>query len=172
LSLPPPRVLAPVDLSRTSGLAVETGTRFLKQMGADESTAIEALFVLSPIQRQMASQFSPEQIDRMAKEELLRFTFEHTESWDGTIETKVRVGEARHQLLKNLEEDPVDLIVVGSHGHGTLRRALIGSVAGRLAHRASCSVLFVPHEEEASMVEESGVEFGRDASSVSRARPS
>lgn len=158
LRLPPLRVLAPVDFSTTSGQALEAGALLLEQLGADESSAIQTLFVLSPIQRQLASQFSPEQIDRLAKEELVRFTFEHTEVWKGTIETKVRIGEARHQVLQELGESPVDLIVVGSQGHGFLHRALIGSVAGRLARRASCSVLVVPGCREESMLEQQGVE--------------
>lgn len=158
MRLPPLRVLAPVDFSATSGLALEAGAFFLDQLGADESSAIQTLFVLSPIQRQLASQFSPEQIDRLAKDELVRFSFEHTEGWEGTIETKVRIGEARHQLLQELEDSAVDLVVVGAHGHGFLHRALIGSVAGRLARRASCSVLVVPGRRQESMLEQEGVE--------------
>jgi len=162
MPLPPPRVLAPVDLSPSSALAVETGIRFLSQISADNGTAIETLFVLSPLNRQLPSQFSPQQIDRMAKEELLRFTFEHAESWKGTIETKFRIGDARHQLFKELEDQPVDLIVVGSHGHGKVHRALIGSVAGQIARRATCSVLFVPQRVNRLAPEESEVEIDRE----------
>jgi len=159
MTLPPLRALAPVDFSSTSARAVDAGVELLRQMNADSVTTIQSLFVLSELTRQLASQFSPQQVDRMAKEELLRFTFEHTEGWEGTIETKVRIGDARHQLLKELEDWPVDLIVMGSHGHGKLHRALIGSVAGRIARQASCSVLFVPHEEAQAAIEESAVEL-------------
>jgi nucleotide-binding universal stress UspA family protein len=158
--LPPLRVLAPVDFSSTSARAVDAGVDLLRQMNADGVTTIQSLFVLSELTRQLASQFSPQQVDRMAKEELLRFTFEHTEGWEGTIETKVRIGDARHQLLKELDDCPVDLVVMGSHGHGRLHRALIGSVAGRIARRASCSVLFVPKDEVEVADKESTVTLG------------
>jgi len=161
MPLPPPRVLAPVDLSRNSALAVETGVDFLMQMNADSCSAVETLFVLSPLNRGLPSQFSPQQIHRMAKEELLRFTFEHTEGWRGKIETKLRIGEARQQLLKELEDQPVDLIVLGSQGHGRVHRALIGSVAGQIACRATCSVLFVPRQDDQQVIEESKVQTDR-----------
>jgi nucleotide-binding universal stress UspA family protein len=158
MPIPPRRVLAPIDFSSTSALAIEAGVCFLKQMNADSVTAIRALFVVSDLGRQLVSQSSPQQVDRMAKEELLSFTFEHTAGWDGGIESTVRLGDARHQLLKELDDRPADLVVVGSHGHGALHRALIGSVAGRIVRRASCSVLFVPFEEEKAAVMESRVE--------------
>lgn len=152
LPLPPSRVLAPTDFSSTSALAMETAVHLLTQMSSTRGSTIETLFVLSPLSRELPAQFSPQQIDRMAKEELLQFTFAHTVGWGGSIETKVRIGDARDQLLHESQNQTVDLIVVGSHGHGRLHRALIGSVAGQLAQRASCSVLFVPFatEEEAS----------------------
>lgn len=38
----------------------------------------------------------------------------------------------------------VEFLVVATHGHGAVRRALIGSVASSLARQAPCSVLCVP----------------------------
>ncbi|MDG6105880.1 universal stress protein [Dactylosporangium aurantiacum] len=36
------------------------------------------------------------------------------------------------------------LLVLGSHGHGRLRRALLGSTSGRCVRRAGCPVVVVP----------------------------
>ncbi|MGH2881901.1 MAG: universal stress protein [Solirubrobacteraceae bacterium] len=41
--------------------------------------------------------------------------------------------------------DQVDLLVVGSRGHGTLRRLLLGSKSAHLARNARCPLLVLPH---------------------------
>jgi nucleotide-binding universal stress UspA family protein len=46
-------------------------------------------------------------------------------------------------LMDHAEEVKADLIVVGDHGHGALMRALLGSVASALVHKAPCPVLVV-----------------------------
>jgi nucleotide-binding universal stress UspA family protein len=38
-------------------------------------------------------------------------------------------------------EDAVDLIVLGTHGHGVLNRALFGSTTDRITRKACCPVL-------------------------------
>ena len=47
-------------------------------------------------------------------------------------------------LVAVAEEEGVQLLVAGTHGHGRFRRALIGSVAMGLAQSAPCPVLIVP----------------------------
>ncbi len=36
-----------------------------------------------------------------------------------------------------------DVLVVGSRGHGRLRRALLGSISSHVAHNAPCPVMIV-----------------------------
>jgi nucleotide-binding universal stress UspA family protein len=57
------------------------------------------------------------------------------------VETQVRVGVATDLLLA--ESADADLVVLGSHGLGGLRGALIGSVALRVAAGAACPVVVV-----------------------------
>ncbi len=52
-------------------------------------------------------------------------------------------GEPAEVLLEQLELG-VDLLVMGSQGRGSLRRAVLGSVASRVLSRASCPVIVVP----------------------------
>ncbi|WIV53897.1 universal stress protein [Amycolatopsis nalaikhensis] len=58
------------------------------------------------------------------------------------VETQVRLGLAVDLLLA--ESADAALVVLGSHGLGGLRGALIGSVALRVAAGASCPVVVVP----------------------------
>lgn len=54
----------------------------------------------------------------------------------------VRDGGAADELVTASAD--LDLLVVGSRNYGPLRRALLGSVSGRVAEHAHCPVLVVP----------------------------
>jgi nucleotide-binding universal stress UspA family protein len=47
-------------------------------------------------------------------------------------------------ILRSAREKAVDLLVMGTHGHGALARALIGSVSSSVSRRAECPLLLVP----------------------------
>ncbi len=47
-------------------------------------------------------------------------------------------------LLPAISSNSYDVLVLGTHGHGPIRRALIGSVAMGLTQSAPCSVMVVP----------------------------
>jgi nucleotide-binding universal stress UspA family protein len=52
-------------------------------------------------------------------------------------------GDPHHALAALSEE--VDLLVIGSHHHGSVRRLLVGDVTKDLAHSSRCPLLVVPH---------------------------
>jgi nucleotide-binding universal stress UspA family protein len=47
-------------------------------------------------------------------------------------------------ILKTIEEERPDLLVMNIHGKGMLDRALLGSTAERVVRAASCPVMMVP----------------------------
>mmetsp|Transcript_30702 Transcript_30702/g.70775 ORF Transcript_30702/g.70775 Transcript_30702/m.70775 type:complete len:99 (+) Transcript_30702:229-525(+) len=53
-------------------------------------------------------------------------------------------GDPREALLEACLHHNVNLLVVGSRGLGTVRRALLGSVSTHMVHHAHCPVLVVP----------------------------
>ena len=46
--------------------------------------------------------------------------------------------------MRHAAERGADLLVLGSHGHGVIRRFLLGSVAERVLREAGCPVMIVP----------------------------
>ncbi|XP_011082474.1 universal stress protein PHOS34 [Sesamum indicum] len=52
-------------------------------------------------------------------------------------------GDARNVLCEAVEKHPATVLVVGSHGYGALKRAVLGSVSDYCAHHAHCSVMIV-----------------------------
>jgi nucleotide-binding universal stress UspA family protein len=63
-----------------------------------------------------------------------------------TVQKHVREGDPAHVIIDVAEEQRVDLIVVGARGHSGLRRVMLGSVTGKLAHHAPKSLLIVQED--------------------------
>lgn len=53
-------------------------------------------------------------------------------------------GPTIETILQEAERLHADVIVLGSHGHGALHRALLGSVSEGVLHGATCPVLILP----------------------------
>ncbi|MGE3467235.1 MAG: universal stress protein [Pyrinomonadaceae bacterium] len=63
------------------------------------------------------------------------------------IETEVLEGEPKDVILDEAERWDADLIVLGSHGYGDVKRFLLGSVAQAVTAHAPCSVLVVRRKD-------------------------
>lgn len=61
-----------------------------------------------------------------------------------TMETRiVEEATAAHGIAQTARDENADLIVVGSHGHGALRKIILGSVTTRVLAEATVPVLVV-----------------------------
>ncbi|XP_039127681.1 universal stress protein PHOS34 [Dioscorea cayenensis subsp. rotundata] len=52
-------------------------------------------------------------------------------------------GDPRNILPEAVEKYHADVLVVGSHGYGAIKRAVLGSVSDHCAHHAHCTVMIV-----------------------------
>lgn len=57
-------------------------------------------------------------------------------------ETIIETGRPKQEILRVVEREQPDLIVVGAHGHHGIA-GLLGSTSDRVSHRAACDVLIV-----------------------------
>jgi nucleotide-binding universal stress UspA family protein len=57
-------------------------------------------------------------------------------------------GDAAKLILEKAESLPAETIVLGSHGHGLLHKALLGSVSEAVIRHAGCNVMIVPTQME------------------------
>lgn len=76
------------------------------------------------------------------------------------VEAVAEAGAAVPLILDRAVSWPADLVVIGTHGRGGFDRALLGSVAERVMHKAPCPVLTVPpaaHAASASPVAIRGI---------------
>ena len=86
-----------------------------------------------------------------AEEQEARFDVDAMEAGLGHAEVRIERGDPGVVICEVAEEGGFDLIVVGSHGHGLLKRMLIGSVSTHVLHRAPCPVLVVREQDSAEL---------------------
>ena len=79
-----------------------------------------------------------------AKAQFQALTRRHRlDEWGGT--RTVVVGRPAAEIVRFAREHEADLIVMGTHGYGSVKRLLLGSVADQVIRQAACPVLVVPH---------------------------
>jgi nucleotide-binding universal stress UspA family protein len=59
----------------------------------------------------------------------------------GDFQRRVEYGDAAAEITRVAKDEGFDVIVVGSHGSGFVKRVLLGSVSQYLLHHAPCPVL-------------------------------
>jgi nucleotide-binding universal stress UspA family protein len=72
---------------------------------------------------------------------------EHLRAKDIDTTALLVEGSTVKMILGEAQRLDVELIVVGSHGHNRLYRALLGDTGERLLNESSRPILFVPEKE-------------------------
>lgn len=148
------KILIPTDGSETAEVAVEHAVEMAKRYDAE----LHALYVVDID----AINFSlgTEQVDRLkagrydemeeVKEKAEGATGRVAERADeGGVEVveEVRPGTPHDAIVKYADNNGIDVIVMGSHGRGGVRRALLGSVAERVLRTTHLPVFVVDVEK-------------------------
>jgi nucleotide-binding universal stress UspA family protein len=66
---------------------------------------------------------------------------------DVSVTTRIERGDIGGAILRVAAEADQDLVVMGSHGHSRVRRALLGSVSERVLREATVPVLLMRSEQ-------------------------
>lgn len=89
-----------------------------------------------------------ETVIEQIREKLLEFArtelIDHPEDFDRVVDIEIHHGSPVGQILEHSDNLEADLIVVGSHGQGRLKYALLGSVAEKLLRKSHRPVMVVP----------------------------
>ncbi|XVF31455.1 hypothetical protein REPUB_Repub16aG0147500 [Reevesia pubescens] len=62
---------------------------------------------------------------------------------DVKVEVRIEGGDPRDVICEVAEKINADVLVMGSHGYGLLKRAFLGSVSNHCAQNVKCPVLIV-----------------------------
>ena len=133
------RVLVAVDQSGAARPTLAAAERYATLFGAE----LHALSVIEPLPV-LPEVPQPEATDY---DKLLEQTVTH-DIWSlirtPGVDTLVRYGAALETILREAAQWRADLLVVGSHGKGWVKRMLVGSVTERLINNLPTSLLVVP----------------------------
>jgi len=143
------RILVPVDYSVNSRSSLEYAARLALESGAKitlvhvwdrPSYVTDALLVGHGTEQRPLGDLIRENAEHDMKE----FIASATLPAEVAREERLLAGEPASALLKHLENEPYDLVVVGTHGRSGFSHLLLGSVAERLVRHSPIPVLTVP----------------------------
>jgi nucleotide-binding universal stress UspA family protein len=144
MSIFPTRILLATDGSREAQLAARTAADLAQR--TDSELHVATVGAGLPI----SATTSPARLEdvlreqRHQAEEVLEQQVKSIEGSGGAVkETHLREGRAEEEIVELAEELGAGLIVMGSRGHGRLRRALLGSVSDAVVRHAHCPVTIV-----------------------------
>lgn len=151
LTLPPRQVGVPVDFSEPGRSALDVALRWVPRL----ANAPDPDLARRPELRVFHVGWTVARIDSPAlpKEEVLpRLQQEVKEALHRTgvsVEPRIRTEvvwdvNPAAAITRFAREEGFDLLILGTHGYGGLKRFLIGSVASGVAREAPCPVLLVP----------------------------
>jgi nucleotide-binding universal stress UspA family protein len=142
---PPEDILLPLDLSEHSRTALPAARALASTYGARlhliyvvEDVPLPPAYGVPPT----ASPSPPTNVEAHAEQALEQIS-PQMEDLDVETETHLGAGLVVPELLRVVEEEGIDLIVMASHGRSGLARVLMGSVTEEVLRKASCPVFVV-----------------------------
>ena len=141
------KILLAIDQSKYSTSAVSE----VAKRPWPKGTTVRVLTVAEPfppiaIEPWYGGRESLERIDREVQKrarDLTKKTSETLRKKGFKIESALRKGDARSEIIDEAEKWAADLIVMGSHGYTGIKRLFLGSVASSVVSHAPCSVEIV-----------------------------
>ncbi len=137
------KILIPTDASKYSRHALETGLNIARESGA-EIILLHVTYTPSAYLGYNVSYgvgVSQGDLNNMGKL-ALETTLSGLDTGDVPIHTHLESGYPASVILAVIKNYGVDLVVMGSHGHGPVM-SVLGSVSLRVLSHAPCPVLIV-----------------------------
>jgi len=145
------RILVPLDFSKPSLQALRFARVWAARFGSElcllhviEPAAAYAAFeseLAAPVLSTNLREQIHAQLEKLAQEEPMDSM---------KVSVQVREGIAYDQIAAIAREVGSDLIIIATHGHTALSRALLGSTVERVVRHAPCPVLTLRCAERAS----------------------
>jgi manganese transport protein len=147
-SLPAPPHLAGVRYERI-GVAVElegADDAVLEQAAAVARAHSAGLFLIHVVEGLGASFYGPATDDQESRRDRLRMLdlASHLRESGLSVEAVLGFGNPAAELLRIVSDQNLDLLVIGTHGHGFFADLALGRTVSPLLHRLTIPVLVIP----------------------------
>ncbi len=143
------RIIAAVDFSSVSDAVVVSARAIARAFGA----RLYLIHVAAPDPDFVGFEAGPRSVRKTRADEL-REEHRDLQQWASDLreqgldaEALLVQGPTVETLVERARHLDADLIVLGSHGHGAVYRALVGSVSEGVLRTGECPVLIVPSKE-------------------------
>jgi nucleotide-binding universal stress UspA family protein len=152
--IPIQRILVPTDFSEPARAALTLATTFAREFGS-------RLYLLHVVPEPYAYPWGTElstlpmndilaQSEEASRQQLAKLAADSGLPAD-RVDVRAVVGTPVDQVLSLIEDEKIDLVVLGTHGRGLVGHLLLGSVAERVVRRSPVPVLSV-HGDAAKTV--------------------
>ncbi len=140
MSIFPTTILLATDGSREAELAATTAADLAKSTHSELHVVHIGEFLPTLLAQ---TEVEPARLEREARE-LLDEQVRRVEGTGSPVkEAHLRLGRADEEIVDLAQSIGAGLIVMGSRGHGRIRRALMGSVSDSVIRHAHCPVTIV-----------------------------
>jgi nucleotide-binding universal stress UspA family protein len=143
------RILVPLDFSEPSKRALDCGLALATRLKASLIVVhvvprSDALGYAFPIEN-----FAIENNQRQRAEQEIQGLLSEPRAKLLNLKTIVKIGHIEEELLGIIEREPVDFVIMGSHGRRNFRRWFLGSVTEHILRKVPVPILSLSHLEEA-----------------------
>src|SRR5579864_5622155 len=141
---PPKKILFPVDFSERCTAAARMAETFTGHFQAE----LTLLHVVEPLTYNDV----PVDINALGERHLSGYLAEELKHFD--VNRVLATGDPASQIVEYAQSKHFDLITLPTHGYGTFRRLILGSVTGNVLHEALCPVWTGVHMEQVPRLED------------------
>lgn len=138
------QIMVPLDGSKFAEAALPLALTLSRKTGA----AVHIVTVIEPVPAFAYEEWASA-AEEWTKEYLAKLCEAVSENARGEVTSSVLSGHVVDALQKEAGAKQVDLLVMASHGRGTISRLWLGSVADRFVRQADRPVLLVRPDEKA-----------------------
>jgi nucleotide-binding universal stress UspA family protein len=139
-------ILVPVDFSEATDYVLRATATMAKALDARVTVMNVAPREPDIFGKQLTRKVITEPVPDDVREQYdkLMACAKRLEDADITVKPLLVRGDRVPTVMREVEREEADLIVMGSHGRGGLYRGIVGSVSEGVMREAKCPVLIVP----------------------------